>query len=306
MRRRNPHHRPRQGGHPAGPRGTHPGTPDRDPDRRTSGKSPDRPSASPSGQPSRRAARPEAPPAPPAPGGAVWLYGLHAVRAALANPARRAHRLVVTQETARTWGPAAGGPAPEIVDRAALDRILPPGAVHQGAAVQVGALPDPVLENCLAAAGPRALFVVLDQVTDPHNVGAILRSAAAFGVDAVVVPDRNTPPVSAALAKAASGALELVPVVRVVNLARALGQLQQADFWCVGLDGGAPMELEPALRPGRIALVLGSEGEGLRRLTRETCDSLARLPTVGPLHSLNVSNAAAVALAIARRVSPAG
>jgi 23S rRNA (guanosine2251-2'-O)-methyltransferase len=278
-RRNHPPHRPRRPG------------PTRPPDRPTE-RQPDR-------GPERREPTRE----PPAPVGSAWLYGLHAVRAALENPARRAHRLLLTREAQRGWVVIAGGPAPEIVERQALDRVLPPGAVHQGVALQTGPLPETALEDCLAAAGARALFVVLDQVTDPHNVGAILRSAAAFGVAAVIVPDRNTPPVSAALAKAASGALEVVPVVRVVNLARALGQLQQADVWCVGLDGGASLELEPTLRPGRLALVLGSEGEGLRRLTGESCDALARLPTVGPLHSLNVSNAAAVALAIARRVS---
>jgi len=119
----------------------------------------------------------------------------------------------------------------------------------------------------------------------------------------VILPDRNTPPAGAALAKAASGALELVPLVRVVNLARALRLLREADVWCVGLDGAAPTALDQAVRPGRLALVLGSEGDGLRRLTGENCDALARLPTVGPLHSLNVSNAAAVALSIARHVS---
>ena len=246
-------------------------------------------------------------PAAPGPAGSVWLYGTHAVRAAWANPARRLHRLLLTREAARPW-PAAGAPgagplAPPIVERAALDRTLPPGAVHPGAALQTEPLPEPALEDCLAAAGPRALFMVLDQVTDPHNVGAILRSAAAFAVDAVIVPDRNTPAVSGTLAKAASGALELVQLVRVVNLARALDQLQQADVWCVGLEGDAALGLEATVKPGRLALVLGSEGEGLRRLTGERCDALARLPTVGPLHSLNVSNAAAVALAIARRVS---
>lgn len=306
MRRRNPRHRPARGAPPSA---------ERPPDRPGGGPRPDGPRSDgphsdapgPAGPrpPGRRPHRPRpaGAEAQPALGGAVWLYGLHAVRAAAANPARRIHRLLLTREAARGWAPPTGGPAPQLVERADLDRILPPGSVHQGAAAQVGPLPEPALEDCLAAAGPRALFVVLDQVTDPHNVGAILRSAAAFGVDAVIVPDRNTPPTSATLAKAASGALELVPVVRVVNLARALGQLQQADVWCVGLDGGAPTELEPALRPGRLALVLGSEGEGLRRLTGESCDTLARLPTVGPLHSLNVSNAAAVALAIARRVS---
>jgi 23S rRNA (guanosine2251-2'-O)-methyltransferase len=237
----------------------------------------------------------------PAPAGLIWLYGTHAVRAALANPARRAHRLLLTREAARQWPSPAGRLSPRIVERAELDRALPAGAVHQGAALQAEPLPEPALEDCLARAGPHALFVVLDQVTDPHNVGAILRSAAAFAVDAVIVPDRNTPPVSGALAKAASGALELVPLVRVVNLARALDQLQAADAWCVGLDGAAALALDAALKPGRLALVLGSEGEGLRRLTGERCDALARLPTVGPLHSLNVSNAAAVALALARQ-----
>jgi 23S rRNA (guanosine2251-2'-O)-methyltransferase len=228
---------------------------------------------------------------------------MHAVAAALANPARRAQRLLMTREAARQWRAPAGAPAAELVERAEIDRALPAGAVHQGIALLAAPLPEPALEDCLAAAGPHALFLVLDQVTDPHNVGAILRSAAAFAVDAVIVPDRNTPPVSAALAKAASGALERVPLVRVVNLARALRLLQDQLVWCVGLDGSAPTELEPALQSGRNALVLGSEGAGLRRLTGESCDALARLPTIGPLHSLNVSNAAAVALSIARRVS---
>jgi len=239
----------------------------------------------------------------PNPGGLVWLYGIHAVKAALANPVRRAHRLLLTRDTARDWPAVPGAPSPRLVERAELERALPAGAVHQGAALQTEPLPELALEDCLFSAGPRALFVVLDQVTDPHNVGAILRSAAAFAVDAVILPDRNTPPAGGTLAKAASGALELVPLVRVVNLARALRLLREADVWCVGLDGGAPMVLDQALRPGRLALVLGSEGEGLRRLTGETCDALARLPTVGPLHSLNVSNAAAVALQIARHVS---
>jgi 23S rRNA (guanosine2251-2'-O)-methyltransferase len=242
-------------------------------------------------------------PGSPGPDGSVWLYGIHPVQAALANPARRALQLLLTHETARHWPATPGWLAPRLVERAEIDRALPAGAVHQGAALQTEPLPELGLEDCLFGAGPRALFLVLDQVTDPHNVGAILRSAAAFAVDAVILPDRNTPPTGGALAKAASGALELVPLVRVVNLARALRLMQAADFWCVGLDGAAPTTLDQAIKPGRVALVLGSEGDGLRRLTGESCDALARLPTVGPLHSLNVSNAAAVALSIARHVS---
>ena len=297
----------------------------RKPPRRHPRHAPDRPSERPPGErppgrpPSRLAGdqpsgapqppRPEAPrraarqAGAPGPGGRVWLYGLHAVQAALANPARRAHLLLLTHEAARHWPATSGWPAPRLVERAELERAVPAGAVHQGVALQTEPLPELGLEDCLFSAGPRALFVVLDQVTDPHNVGAILRSAAAFAVDAVILPDRNTPPAGAALAKAASGALELVPLVRVVNLARALRLLREADIWCVGLDGAAPTALDQAVRPGRLALVLGSEGDGLRRLTGESCDALARLPTVGPLHSLNVSNAAAVALSIARHVS---
>jgi 23S rRNA (guanosine2251-2'-O)-methyltransferase len=229
----------------------------------------------------------------------VWLYGLHAVRAALANPARRIHRLWLTREAARQL--ATAGLEPRLVERAELDRLLPAGAVHQGAAAEAEPLAEPHLDDCLARAGASALFIVLDQVTDPHNIGAILRSAAAFGVDAVIVPERHTPAIGATLAKAASGAVELVPLVRVVNLARALDDLQRAGVWCVGLAGDAPLALADALKPGPLALVLGSEGAGLRRLTGERCDALARLPTLGPLHALNVSSAAAVALALARR-----
>jgi 23S rRNA (guanosine2251-2'-O)-methyltransferase len=289
MSRRNPSRGPRSGP-PSGPPHRHRGR-----SGRPAAPAPDRPAPAPPARPER--------PSGAAPGGPIWLYGTHAVLAALANPARRNHRLLLTREAARQWPGPSGPLTPRIVERAELDRALPAGAVHQGAALQAEPLPEPALEDRLAQAGARALFVVLDQVTDPHNVGAILRSAAAFAVDAVIVPDRNTPPVSGALAKAASGALEMVPLVRVVNLARALDQLQAADVWCVGLDGAGPLDLEAALKPGRLALVLGSEGEGLRRLTGERCDALARLPTVGPLHSLNVSNAAAVALALARRVS---
>jgi 23S rRNA (guanosine2251-2'-O)-methyltransferase len=284
MRRRNP---PGRSGRPhprSGPKS----------DRR-----PDRPDYSPDHLPGRPPDRP----GEPEPSGLVWLYGIHAVQAALANPARRPHRLLLTPETARHWPGNPGWPAPRQVERAELERALPPGAVHQGAALQTQPLPELALEDCLFSAGPRALFVVLDQVTDPHNVGAIVRSAAAFAVDAVILPDRNTPPTGGTLAKAASGALELVPLVRVVNLARALRLLREADVWCVGLDGDAPTALDQAIRPGRLALVLGSESDGLRRLTSESCDALARLPTVGPLHSLNVSNAAAVALSISRHVS---
>ncbi|MBM3488417.1 MAG: 23S rRNA (guanosine(2251)-2'-O)-methyltransferase RlmB [Alphaproteobacteria bacterium] len=233
------------------------------------------------------------------PRGAIWIYGVHAVRAVLGNPRRVRHRIMATAE-ARLGLPGLP-PETETVARAVLDATLP-GAVHQGIAVLVAALPDAALEDILAAPAASATVVVLDQVTDPHNIGAVLRSASAFGALAVVVPDRHSPDATGTLAKAASGALEHVPLVRAANLARALEALKAAGFWCVGLDAEAAEPLAAHDLSGRIALVLGAEGTGMRRLTRDHCDLLARIPIAGPVESLNVSNAAAVALyEIARR-----
>ena len=229
-----------------------------------------------------------------------WLYGIHAALAAIENPRRQCRRILVTPEAAREHSgriaAARPGLRPEQTARSEFDHILPPGAVHQGLAVLVDPLPDPGLDEILAAAGPAALLVVLDQVTDPQNVGAVLRSAAAFGALAVVMTRDHAPPITGALAKAASGALEVVPLVTVTNLARALDRLKAANMWCLGLAEDAAVPLTGAWPEGRAALVLGAEGKGLRRLTRERCDALHRLPTRGRIASLNVSNAAAVAL----------
>jgi 23S rRNA (guanosine2251-2'-O)-methyltransferase len=225
---------------------------------------------------------------------------LHAVAAALANPARRLRRLLVTAEAEAALAAAAPPPwriAPERVERGAFLSLLPEDAVHQGCALLADPLPDHDLDQALATAqGP---VLVLDQVTDPRNVGAILRSAAAFGAAALVMQDRHAPPETGSLARAASGALELVPVVRVVNLSRALDELKQAGCWVVGLAAEAQVTLaqvQRGLAGRRCALVLGAEGEGMRRLTREHCDELARLPISPRMESLNVSAAAAVAL----------
>ena len=177
-----------------------------------------------------------------------------------------------------------------------LGRLVPSDAPHQGVVVEVEPLDDAWLDDVLGDAPERAVLLVLDQVTDPHNVGAILRTAAAFGAVAIVTQDRHSPPESGALAKAASGALERVPWVRVVNLARALEQIGEAGFWRIGLAGEAETELKEALGPPRVALVLGAEGPGMRQNTREHCDALARLPITDAIESLNVSNATAVAL----------
>ncbi len=245
------------------------------------------------------------PPAAPRERG-PWLYGKHAVAAALANPARRVRRLVALPEAApelRLLAAAAAARlppgAPEILDRRGFDQLLPQGAVHQGMALAAEPLPvrdiDDVLDGISEAQGPQ-IVVLLDQVSDPHNIGAILRSAAAFAARAVVTPEHGAPPVTGALAKAASGALEAVPLLRVTNLARTLDRLKEAGFWCLGLEEGAEKTLAEIDAGNRIALVLGAEGTGLRRLTRERCDLLARLPTRGEPASLNVSNAAAIAL----------
>ena len=224
----------------------------------------------------------------------VWLYGRHAVAAALANPGRRRLRFLAESEA----GAAFAAHAPEVVDRAALRQILPDGAVHQGLALLAEPLAAAGIESLLHAAESRerAAAIVLDRVQDPQNVGAVLRSAAALGALGLVVPDRHAPPETGALAKAASGALESVPVIRVANLARALARMKAGGFWCVGFDAGAETALAPGALPERCALVLGAEGRGLRRLTAETCDLLLRIPMAGGATSLNVSAAAAIAL----------
>jgi 23S rRNA (guanosine2251-2'-O)-methyltransferase len=227
------------------------------------------------------------------------LWGKHAVAAALDNPRRKTLRAWATREAAAFMQfppeiPVTLAEAPD------LARLVPADAPHQGVVVEVEPLDDVWLDGLLHDASERAVLLVLDQVTDPHNVGAILRSAAAFGAIGIVTQDRHSPPESGALAKAASGALERVPWARVVNLARALEDIGEAGFWRIGLAGDAETDLKEALGPARVALVLGAEGPGLRPNTREHCDALAHLPISDAVESLNVSNAAAVALYAAR------
>ena len=225
----------------------------------------------------------------------VFLYGLHTVRAALANPQRQLIRLSITQNAlARLdMGDAASLPCPvDLVQPQDLDKVLGPDAIHQGVMLETQPLPVRRLE----ALKDSPLLLVLDQVTDPHNVGAIMRSAVAFGAGALVTPQRHSPVDSGVLAKSASGALELIPHIQVCNLADALNELHALGFQTVGLDSEGPQPLEETLAGDKIALVLGSEGKGLRHKTRETVTALARLDMPGEIKSLNVSNAAAVAL----------
>jgi len=226
----------------------------------------------------------------------VWLYGYHAVTAALQNPNRSIHRLLLGKETARELPPdlIPAGLSAEPADRAEFSRLLPPGAVHQGIAAFVSPLPD--LYEPDIPEKESSVVVILDQVTDPHNVGAILRSAAAFDADAVIVTQRNAPETTGALAKSASGALELIPLIYVSNLARTMDSLKRRGYWCVGMDGAAKQTLRDADLPRKVALVMGSEGYGLRRLTAQNCDFMVKLPISPRIESLNVSNAAAIAL----------
>lgn len=225
-----------------------------------------------------------------------WLYGVHAVRAALANPARRCRSLVLTRQAADQL--AAVVP-PKLEIRIAgpdeIARLLPPGAVHQGAALACDPLPRRDLADILERHG-RKLVLVLDQIADPHNVGAILRSAAAFDAAGVVVQDRHAPAETGALAKAASGALDLVPYCAVVNIARALEEFGDAGLWRVALAAQGERALAHANIVGDLALVFGSEGSGIRQLVRARCDEQAFIPIAGRMESLNVSNAAAIAL----------
>jgi len=223
------------------------------------------------------------------------LWGRHAVAAALDNPNRRVLKAWATRDSAGFMQFPKDVPV-TLADVADLGRLVPADAPHQGVVIEVEPLEDVWLDEIVGGAGDRAVLLVLDQVTDPHNVGAILRSAAAFGAVGIVTQDRHSPPESGALAKAASGALETMPWVRTVNLARALEEIAEAGFWRIGLTGDADTDLKEALGPERVALVLGAEGPGLRPNTREHCDALARLPITSAVESLNVSNAAAVAL----------
>jgi 23S rRNA (guanosine2251-2'-O)-methyltransferase len=229
--------------------------------------------------------------------GLVQIYGVHAVEAVLGNPQRNIRRLCLTDNAEHRLRAAltARQVEHERVLPRDLDRRLGADTVHQGALAEAEPLPEPELAELAAGASGRPLLV-LDQVTDPHNVGAILRSAAVFGAAGLVMTRRHSPPLDGALAKSASGALEQVPVALVQNLAHALAELKEVGFSVIGLDGSATDRLEEAALPGQFALLLGAEGRGLRQLTRESCDRLARIATDGGFASLNVSNAAAVAL----------
>jgi len=232
----------------------------------------------------------------------LWLFGLHAVRDALMNPAREKRRLIVTKNAADRLAEAiaASGLEPELADARKFPAPLDPGSVHQGAALEVRPLDWGKLRDlCYVAPGAAPRVVLLDRVSDPHNVGAILRSAEVFGAAAVIATKRHAAPETGALAKTASGALERQPYLRVTNLATAMTDLQDMGYALLGLAGEADEEIGEALAglaDQPVGLVLGAEGPGLRDKTRSTCDRLVRIPFAGAFGSLNVSNAAAVAL----------
>ncbi|MBO4225192.1 23S rRNA (guanosine(2251)-2'-O)-methyltransferase RlmB [Bradyrhizobium neotropicale] len=228
--------------------------------------------------------------------GPVILYGWHTVSLALANPERRIRKLFVTENAAKRLADERIDTRvpPEIVRPSTIDQRLGPDAVHQGLLVEADPLPSPDIDTL----EPEGIVLVLDQITDPHNVGAVLRSAAAFAVKAIVTTARHSPEATGVLAKSASGALELVPLVTVQNLARALTALNERGFLTVGLDSQGSEDLSQVALRQPLALVLGAEGKGLRQLTRETCSVVARLDMPGEIKSLNVSNAAVLALYI--------
>ena len=230
-----------------------------------------------------------------------WLFGRHAVVAACANPRRRLHRVLALAP--QSW-PDLSQP-PEAVGREELDRLLPPGVVHQGIAALAEPLDQPSLsEACAPRQGERSLAVVLDQVEDVQNVGTILRSAAAFGARAVILPSRHAPPESGLMARAAAGMLERVPLIRVTNLVRALEDLAELGYWRFGLSADAPVALHRADWSEHVALVVGAEGRGLRRLTAEACDGLLSIAMAPDVESLNVAAAAAIALHEVHRAKP--
>lgn len=219
----------------------------------------------------------------------LWLYGKHAVSAALANPAREIHRVVATRNAANTLKTTH---KIDQLDGDAIAKLLPQGAVHQGVACETSPLPEMALEEL----GDASFIIALDQVSDPHNVGAIVRSAAAFGVDAVLVTDRCAPQETGVMAKSASGGLEIVPIIPVINLARAMEDLKAQGFWSIGLDGHSNTTIEQVPDYDKTLLVMGAEGKGLRKNTAQHCDLLVKLPMSDRMESLNVSNAASIAM----------
>jgi len=234
--------------------------------------------------------------------GHVRLWGRHAVEAALKNPARQHRKLWATREAIESLdGELPPDFSVEYADVQDLARLVARDAPHQGLVLECEGLEDVFLDEVMDGEADRPI-VILDQVTDPHNVGAILRSAAAFNAAAIVTQDRHAPPESGVVAKSASGALEVVPWVRVVNLARAMEEMAEAGYWCIGMTGAADTTLADALPAGPVALVLGAEGDGMRQNIAAHCDALAKLPISRTVESLNVSNAAAIALyAVATR-----
>ena len=226
----------------------------------------------------------------------LWLYGHHAVVEALKNPNRQKLLLKMTNEVNLDRNLITNVPT-QIVSPQEIQHVLPEGAVHQGLALQVRPLENDWNDLLrLAEQKRQAVIVVLDQVTDPHNIGAILRSAAAFEAMAVILPENNAPEESGTLAKSACGALEIVPLLRVTNLARALKELKDIGFWCLGMDGRAEQSIGDKKLPAKTVFVMGSEGDGLRRLTAENCDYMVKLPISPKMESLNVSNATAICL----------
>lgn len=222
-----------------------------------------------------------------------YLFGTHACAAALANPMRKIKRVLATKQTADEMGSL---PNPQIVDGKKLENALPPGVVHQGIAVECEPLKQPTLDQFLSQDNRHQALLILDQVTDPHNVGAMLRSAAAFNMGAVIATDRHAPTETGVMAKAASGAMETVPYIMVGNLVQAIGALKKAGYWIYGMDGEAKQAIHEITFDAKTALVMGAEGKGLRRLTAEHCDMLVKLPMSPRMESLNVSNAAAIAM----------
>lgn len=236
-----------------------------------------------------------------------WIYGVHAVNSALSNPDRKLHRLVATEAALKSLDNGLALKSVdnieaeftiEILSRRGITSLLPPGATHQGIALLAAPLPSVSINSLIKQAihRDRMVIVALDQITDPQNVGAILRSAAAFGADAILVSDRHTPEASGAMAKAASGAIETLDMVRSTNLVRALRTLKSRGFWVVGLDVNASSPIGTMDLPDKCILAFGSEGRGLRRLTHDICDLLVSIPTTDAIKSLNVSASAAIAL----------